>query len=189
MNRFLPNSREAGAIAILIALVISIVGGLLFAKEMVDTAKVELEAKTTELETLRRRIQLPPPPANAASQTENAFLNGANYALAANALQQYVVENVESNGGKLVTVGVEQPQSGEAPGAARRVVVQATSDLDVDGLQALLHTLETGRPLVLIDNLSVRRPATRREGEDDSKTTPRLTVELRVMGFYREGAR
>jgi hypothetical protein len=86
-----------------------------------------------------------------------------------------------------VSVGVEQPQTGEAPGAARRVTVQATSDLDVNGLQATLHGLEGGRPLVLIDNLMVRRPATRREGESDDKTLPRLTVELRIIGFYREG--
>lgn len=186
MKRFLPSSREAGAIAILIGLVIVLVGGLLFAKEMADTTQLELEAKTTEAEALRRRLQLPRA-AQATAPTENAFLTGANYALAANSLQQYLVETIESNGGKLVSVGVEQPQSGEAPGAARRVTVQATSDLDINGLQATLHGLEGGRPLVLIDNLMVRRPATRREGESDDKTLPRLTVELRIVGFYREG--
>lgn len=187
MNRFLPNSREAGAIAILVLLIVLVVGGLLFAKEMVDATKLELEASTTELDASRRRLQLPPPPASAAP-AQNAFLTGANYALAANALQNYIVENIESNGGKLVSVGVEQPQSGEAPGAARRVAVQTASELDIDGLQNLLHTLETGRPLVLIDNLIVRRPTVRREGDTDGKVAPRLTVELRVMGFFREGA-
>jgi general secretion pathway protein M len=188
MNRFVPNSREAAAMAILVVLIVLVVGGLLFAKEMVDATKLELEASTTELEASRRRLQLPPPPASAVP-TQNAFLVGANYSLAANALQNYIVENIESNGGKLVSVGVEQPQSGEAPGAARRVVVQTTSELEIDGLQSLLHTLETGRPLVLVDNLMVRRPTTRREGERDDKTAPRLTVELRVMGFFREGAK
>ena len=186
MKRFLPNSREAGAIAILIGLVIVLFGGLLFAKEMADATQIELDAKTTEAEALRRRLQLPRT-AQATAPTENAFLMGANYALAANSLQQYLVETIESNGGKLVSVGVEQPQTGEAPGAARRVTVQATSDLDVNGLQATLHGLEGGRPLVLIDNLTVRRPPSRREGESDDKTLPRLTVELRIIGFYREG--
>ncbi len=59
MKRFLPNSREAGAIAILIGLVIVLFGGLLFAKEMADATQIELDAKTTEAEALRRRLQLP----------------------------------------------------------------------------------------------------------------------------------
>lgn len=188
MKRFLTNSREAGAVAVLLGLIIVLGGGLLFANEMVSATQIELEARTTERETLLRRLKLPPPSPNA-GPTQNAFLTGANYALAANSLQQYVVENIEANSGKLVTVGVEQPQSGEAPGAARRVVVQATSELEIDGLQSFLHTLETGRPLVLIDNLTVRRPATRREGESDDKIAPRLTVEVRVVGFYREGGK
>jgi hypothetical protein len=188
MNRFLPNSREAGAVAILLAIVILIIGGLLFGKAMVDAKQIEVEARTTELDALKRRMQMPARQ-QAPGETADVFLEGANYALAANALQQHVVESIEASGGKLVTVAVETPQGAADTASSRRVMVQTTSELDNDGLQSLLYGLETGRPLVLIDSLTVRRPANRREGEDDSKSAPRLTVELRVVGFYRRAVR
>jgi hypothetical protein len=187
MNRFIPNSREAGAVAILLVLIVLVAGGFFFGMEMVAAKQIELEAKTTELDALKRRLQLPARQQNAAAEAADVFVAGASYALAANALQQHVVEAIDQSGGKLVTVGVETPTA-EAS-ASRRVVVQSTSELDNDGLQTLLYTLETGRPMVLIDSLTVRRPASRREGEDDSKAAPRLTVELRVVGFYRSTVR
>lgn len=186
MNRFVPNSREAGAVAILLALVILIFGGLFVGKEMVDARLLEVEAKTTEADALRRRLQMPAP-VQAGPVGEDVFLEGANYSLAANSLQQRLVGTIESNGGKLVSVSIEQPNTPEQA-QSRRVVVQATSELENDGLQIVLHELESGRPLLLVDSLTVRRPPTRREGEDDSKAAPKLTVELRVVGFYRRAA-
>jgi preprotein translocase subunit SecF len=187
MNRFIPNSREAGAVAILLALIVLVIGGLFFGVEMVGAKQIELEAKASELDSLKRRMAMPARQQAAAQATGDVFLSGANYALAANALQQYVVETIDQSGGKLLTVGVETPTA-EAS-ASRRVMVQSTSELDNDGLQSLLHSLEAGRPMVLIDSVTVRRPASRREGEDDSKAAPRLTVELRVVGFYRSAVR
>jgi hypothetical protein len=186
-TRFIPNSREAGAVAILLVALAVIAGGLFFGMEMVGAKQIELEAKTNELDALKRRLQLPVREVNAAANSTDVFLPGANFALAANALQQHVVEAIDQSSGKLLTVGVETPTP-EAT-ASRRVVVQSTSELDNDGLQNLLHILETGRPMVLIDSVVVRRPATRREGEDDSKIAPKLTVELRVVGYYRGAVR
>jgi hypothetical protein len=111
------------------------------------------------------------------------FLKGANYALAANSLQQHVVELVEQSGGKVVSVAVETPAA--TAQTSRRVIVQVRAELDNDGLQSLLYGLESGQPLVLVDTLNVNRPT--RQGEaDDSKRSPRLTIELRAVGFYRE---
>lgn len=182
----LPNSRAAGAAALLLGLIVVICGGLLFIKAVVDAQYVELAAKTTQLEALQRRLKMPVLPA-AAGADESVFLSGANYALAANTLQQHLVELVEQSGGKIVTVAVETPASTEQ--TSRRVIVQVRSELDNDGLQSLLYGLESGRPLVLVDSLNVHRVTTQDGGEkNDGTRSPRLTVELRAVGFYR-GAR
>jgi hypothetical protein len=182
----LPASRSAGAVGLLLGLVILIVAGLAFTKAVVDAQYAELEAKTTQLSALQRRLKMPALPATAASD-EDVFLTGPNYALAANSLQQHLVELVEQSGGKIVTVAVETPTATEQ--TSRRVIVQIRSELDNDGLQSLLYGLESGRPLVLVDSLNVHRVTTQGGSEkDDAKHSPRLTVELRAVGFYR-GAR
>jgi hypothetical protein len=181
-----PNSRAAGAAGLFLGLVILICGGLFFTKAVVDAQYAELAAKTTQLEALQRRLKMPVLPA-AAGSDESVFLTGLNYALAANSLQQHLVELVEQSGGKIVTVAVETPASTEQ--TSRRVIIQIRSELDNDGLQSLLYGLESGRPLVLIDSLNVHRVTTQGAGEkDDTTHSPRLTVELRAVGFYR-GAR
>ena len=65
-------------------------------------------------------------------------------------------------------------------------MVQTRSELDNDGLQSLLYGLESGRPLTIVDSLNVRRTAQADNVMLDAKQSPRLTVELRVVGFYRK---
>jgi general secretion pathway protein M len=180
----LPNSRAAGAAAIVIGFVAVSAIGLYLVKGMVDAQTLELDAKTTQIAALQRRLKMPALPA-AGDSAQNVFLEGANYALAANSLQQHIVELVEQSGGKIVSVAVETPAA--TAQTSRRVIVQVRADLDNDGLQSLLYELETGYPLVLVDTLNVNRSAKQGPG-DDSKRSPRLTVDLRAVGFYR-GAR
>jgi hypothetical protein len=179
----LPNSRAASAGAVLLGVVSVTAIGLYLVKGMVDAQALELEAKTTQIAALQRRLTMPALPASADSG-QNVFLNGANYALAANSLQQHIVQLVEQSGGKIVTVAVETPAANAQ--TSRRVIVQVRADLDNDGLQSLLYGLEAGHPLVLVDSLNVNRSATQGKN-DDSKRSPRLTVELRAVGFYRGG--
>lgn len=179
----LPDSRAAGASAVLLGVVILICGGLFFTKAIVDAQYVELEAKSSQIAAMQRRLKMPALPAAAASD-QNVFLEGANYALAANTLQQHIVETIEQSGGKIVTVAVETPAATEQ--TTRRVIVQVRSELDNDALQSLLYGLESGRPLVLIDSVNVHRSTASGEDEkNDAKHSPRLTVELRAIGFYR----
>jgi hypothetical protein len=179
----LPNSRAAGASAVLLGVVILICGGLFFTKAIVDAQYVELDAKTSQIAAMQRRLKMPVLPA-AAMSGENIFLAGANYALAANTLQQHIVETIEQSGGKIVTVAVETPAATEQ--TSRRVIVQVRSELDNDALQSLLYGLESGRPLVIIDSINVHRSTASADDEkNDSKHSPRLTVELRAIGFYR----
>jgi hypothetical protein len=185
-NFEIPTTRAAAASAILAGAVISIAAGLFLTRQIVDAQYLELGAKTTQIEALQRRVKLPVVAAPASSD-EAVFLEGANYALAANTLQQHTVEMIEQSGGKLVSVSVETPAATEQ--TSRRVIVQTRSELDNDGLQSLLYGLESGRPLVMIDSLNIRRAAQADNLKLDAKQSPRLTVELRVVGFYRKAAK
>jgi hypothetical protein len=178
----LPESRAAGASAMLLAFVVVIATALYLTKGVVDAQYLELEAKTSQVAAMQRRLKMPVL-STSTNTDQDVFLKGANYALAANSLQQHVVELVEQSGGKVVTVAVETPAASAQ--TSRRVIVQVRADLDNDGLQSLLYGLEAGRPLVLVDSLTVNR-STREAEKDDTKRSPRLTVELRAVGFYRE---
>lgn len=180
----LPASRAAGASAILFGALAVIAVGLYLMGSVVGAANSELEAKTTQVAALQRRAQMPALPPAALSD-QNVFLEGANYALAANSLQQHIVATIEQSGGKLLTVSVEAPVSNEQ--TSRRVIVQVRSELDNDALQNLLYSLETGSPLVLLDSLNVHRAAQGDNDKSDSKQSPKLTVDLRAVGFYRRG--
>ena len=178
----LPNSRAAGACAILLGFIVAAAIGLYLLKGMVDAQYAELDAKNTQIAALQRRLKMPAT-APAAASDANVFLAGANYTLAANSLQQRIVEMVEQSGGKIVSVSTETPQATEQ--TSRRVVVQVRCELDNDALQNVLYGLEAGRPLALIDGLNVQRMAQNESEKNDGKRSPRLTVELRVVGFYR----
>jgi len=179
----LPNSRAAGATAILLGFIAVAAIGLYIVKGMVDAQTAELDAKNTQIAAMQRRLKMPMATPAAASDA-NVFLEGANYALAANSLQQHIVQMVEQSGGKIASVSIETPAATEQ--TSRRVIVQVRSELDNDALQNVLYGLEAGRPLVLIDSLNVHRMVAQNESEkNDAKRSPRLTVELRVIGFYR----
>ena len=135
MAALLSNRRAVGALAVLATLLIVIAGGMLLVTTLIQAKWLENDAQQTELEVLRRRL------AGAAQSgpTEPApsvdpFLEGANFALASNALQQRVVKLVEESGGTLITVGVDPP-SAEDNEAGRPVVVQAVAQMTNDGLQ------------------------------------------------------
>jgi len=185
-NFEIPTTRAAAASAILAGVVATIAVGLFLTKQVVDAQYLELEAKTTQIEALQRRVKLPIVAASA-SADESVFLGGANYALAANTLQQHIVEMIEQSGGKLVSVSVETPAAIEQ--TSRRVIVQIRSELDNDGLQSLLYGIESGRPLMMVDSLNIRRTAQADNLKLDAKQSPRLTVELRVVGFFRKAGK
>jgi len=181
--------RAGGAVAVLLVLLVALASGLWFAKEATDAALLEVEAKNTSLDALKKRLQIPVRAATNLGAEPNAFLEGANYALAANGMQQRIVELIESSGGTLVTVGIDPPDDTQnSPG--RRVVVQATSELTNDGLQQVLYRLESERPFILVDSLNVRNVPNRGDSEGNTRNRAlRLAVDLRAYGYFRGAGR
>jgi general secretion pathway protein M len=176
--------RAGGALGVLLVLVVVLACGLWFTKQAADAAALEVEAKNTVIEGLKKRMLIPVRTANDKIEA-NEFLEGANYALAANGMQQRIVGLIESSGGTLVTVGVD-PADDSEKSSLKRVVVQAVAELTNDGLQQLLYELESGRPYILVDSLNVRNAPSRGESDTDaSNRSGRLAVDLRAYGYFR----
>jgi len=188
MKQIVTLGRAGSAVGVLIVIVVVLVCGLWFTKEAADAALLELEAKTTSLDALKKRLEIPPPKITEQVGEASEFLEGANYALAANGMQQRIVELIESGGGKLVSVGVDPPDDSKNV-TLRRVVVQANAELTNDGLQQVLYRLESERPFIMVETLNVRN-APKQDGEGAAHDpTVKLSVDLRAFGYFRGATR
>ncbi len=65
----------------------------------------------------------------------------------------------------------------------RRISLRADFRVDLSGLRRLLHRLEYGLPLVVIERLSIRAPGGRVLGPDR-----RLTVDMQITALQRAAA-
>ena len=157
-----PGQSRVLAVGLLAALVaaglvlVLLVAGLhgkafarLAAAERAQAAQAALLARRDSLESEVAALR------EAGSATD-VFLPDASEAQAAATLQELVKAAVVAGGAGLDSL---ETLPAEAREGARSVGVRARLTADVPGLQALLHRLESGRPLVVVEGLFVRARA------------------------------
>ncbi|MBI1733226.1 MAG: hypothetical protein HYR49_10750 [Gammaproteobacteria bacterium] len=108
-----------------------------------------------------------------------AFLGGKSPALAAAELQRHLEGVIESHRGSLKTARVMAAKKGET---LPPVSLQVQVSLDVEALRDILHAVESGRPLLLLDNVLVRA----REGGGSRRapaTAGNLDLQFTATGF------
>lgn len=110
------------------------------------------------------------------------YLEGASDALAAAALQERVRALAAEAGGELRSTQI-LPASDDA--GLRRIGLRIQLGLDAEALQSVLHELETGTPLVFVDNLVVRARQQARRRAMISEDDPTLEVALDLYGYLR----
>jgi type II secretion system (T2SS) protein M len=187
MKAFLEKHHATAAVSLVLLFVVVLASALLFTWGMIEAKHSELEARQTQLEALKRRAAQPAAIQGAQARTVEPFF-GDSFALAANDLQQRVVGLIENAGGTLVTVSVDPPITADDD-TGRRVVVQAVAELSNDSLQEVLYHLEAEAPFVFVENLAVNRVAPRGSGqEEETHTSPPLSVDLRVAGYFKRAA-
>jgi general secretion pathway protein M len=108
------------------------------------------------------------------------YLEGASDALAAAALQDRVRELVAAAGGELRSTQILP--AGDDDGL-RRIALRVQLAVDAAALQAVLHELETGRPLLFLDNLVLRARQARGRGAVEDDGTIDLALDL--YGYLR----
>ena len=115
------------------------------------------------------------------------YLQQSSSTLAATELQQLVKSAIESNGGDLVSTQI-LPVSDE--GAFSRIAIRVQMTGDTATLQKMLHTLESARPLLFVDNLQIRSQPIRQRDPDNRnqiKVEIRLTTQFELAGYVRRG--
>jgi len=184
MKAFLEKYHATAAVSLVLLFIIALVTTILFTWSIIEAREAEIQARETQLEALKRRATQPPRVSSPQARTAEPFFADG-FALAANELQQRVVGLIENAGGTLITVGIDPPVTADDE-SGRRVVVQAVAELSNNSLQDLLYHLESEAPFVFVENLLVNRLAPRGSGDaEETRVSPRLSVDLRAAGYFK----
>ncbi|HEX3500514.1 MAG TPA: type II secretion system protein GspM [Stellaceae bacterium] len=128
-----------------------------------------LEQRQAELAVLKQR-----------QATAEGFLPGASEALAAAAVQNRIKTLAEASKGELKSTQILPPQD---EGKFRRIAVRAQMTLKLPAAQRVLYGLESGAPLLFLDNLNIRAHGERRR--EDTPDDPILELRFDVYGYTR----
>lgn len=179
--------RRAAALVLLAMGVLSV--HFLLAVPIIEKWRHSAEAVDTARDTLGRvrAIAAGAEALDAALQARRELLaHGADYlqapsdTLAAAQIQERLKAAVETAGASLSSVNM-QPSMEDGP--FRRIALRAQIEARLAALQMILHELESARPMMLVETLSIRTPHSRAEDGGD----PVLTIRLDVAAFSRIG--
>jgi general secretion pathway protein M len=109
-----------------------------------------------------------------------ALLDAPTAGLASAQLQTYIARVVSEQRAVLASSGVE---SAARDDAADTIRVQATLELNLKSLQAMLYQLESGLPYVFVETLALQ-PSNAGQFADD----PHLRVTIGVRALWRRGS-
>ena len=124
---------------------------------------------------------------------QTSLMDEASPTLAAAGLQARLKQIVERSGGRLASTQVLSPENEEG---LERVAISVRLSLTGPALQRVLHDLESGLPVLLVDEVVIaargsrrpRRSRRRREGQTEVPAPvaeTRLDVRFRLSGFRR----
>jgi general secretion pathway protein M len=182
-----PLVNRLAAVAILLAVVVAVAYGIALPlldsyQESADTmsrlraaltryerAGTGLEQRQAELDALKQR-----------RSTADGFLPGANEALAAAEVQNRIKTLAEVSKGELKSTQILPPQD---EGKFRRIAVRAQLTLKLPAAQRILHGLESGTPLLFLDNVNLRAHGERRR--EDTPDDPIIDIRFDVYGYTR----
>lgn len=154
-----PEQSRKLALGILLGAVVAVVAAVAIpvwvAHRHYDTALAEMSDKLDRY----RRIATTRPEvvrgleAVRAKEARKFFLRPGGSALSAAEVQESVRSIIEANGARLITMQVP-PAKDE--GRYRQINVNVQLTANIQALRRILHRLETGTPLLFVDNLMIR---------------------------------
>ena len=138
-----------------------------------------LEAERPRLRSTLQRLK------RSAGQTRY-YVSADTSALGAAELQKLVKQIIESHGGELTSTQALPVQD---DGNTVRIAIRVRMKLKMDYLADVLHRLESGRPLLFVENLSIRsqkRRAPRRQSKQSPRVNYVLDIRYDLVGYMRE---
>ena len=175
------DREQAISVAVLVLLLlasVSVVGMLFQARSDAVQESSERREMLSRLEAkLRANASRP-----TAAAPPTAFLDASTPGLASAQLQSYLAQLAGDQRASLVSSGGEPAKRDDPPDTIR---LQATLDMNLQSLRAVLYQLESGTPYVFVDALAVQPiGATAGRAVED----PLLRTTLSLRAFWRRGA-
>jgi general secretion pathway protein M len=169
---------SVAALALLLLVCIGTLGLLLQGR---FDAERELAERRDLLSRLETRVQAEGVRPIAAAPPA-AFLDAATQGLASAQLQAYLAQLAERHRAVLMSSGGDVTKREDAPDTIR---LQATLEMSIEALRAILYQLESGTPYVFVEVLAVQ-PVSTAAGRTAENPLLRATVSLRAL--WRKGA-
>jgi general secretion pathway protein M len=107
------------------------------------------------------------------------YLKNAGPALAAGEIQELEKSLIETNGGRLASMQIQQPKD---EGAFRRVAVNVQVLGSIGAIQRILLALERSEPFLFVDNLNVRSLSAD-AARDAATPEAGLVVQFDLIGY------
>jgi general secretion pathway protein M len=164
----LAAAAYGGLVFVLLLMVVSSVGDILFQRAAVAST-------ATMLEQLEGRKPAKPGGRSADAPSGSAFLEGATVTVAGADLLQRVAGAVTKLGGNVLSSQLDLQNSQSKAGFVSMV---ASCEIDQPALQPLLYDLEAGMPFLFVDQFAVQAPA-------NSSGEGKLRILLTVSGQWR----
>jgi len=142
-------------------------------------AAQELALRQEMLSRLQAQAQRPADtraPLVAGKAPAAAFLDAPTSGLAVAQLQAYIARVAKEHQAALMSSGAELARRDDASDVIR---IQATLELDLSSLQAMLHGLEAGTPYIFVETLAVQMATEGQHRAEDP--TLRATLGLRAL--------
>ena len=169
------------SIAAFVSLLLACACALELSFQARSDAVEEFTERREAISRLEARSGTKTPGSAAVAAPPAAFLDAPTQGLASAQLQAYLAQVAGAQQAGLISSGLEHAKREDAPDT---ILLQATLDVSLKALQAMLHQLETGTPYVLVDALTVQ-PAGAMAGRPAEDPLLRATLGLRA--FWRRG--
>jgi general secretion pathway protein M len=111
------------------------------------------------------------------------MLQGETAGIAGAALQRLVNDHVSAAGGKATSFQLLPPRES---GGTTRLALGLAMRIDIEALRDVLHAIETGEPLLFVDDIAIRAPQNAAKSEEGDALGP-LEVTMQVSGFVLRG--
>jgi general secretion pathway protein M len=173
------DREQAISLAALVLLLLVCAGAMELSIRARSDALEEFTERNEALSHLEARSRTKTSGSTAGAAPAAAFLDATTQGLASAQLQAYVTQVAGAQHAGLISSGQESAKSDDPPDTIR---LQATLDVSLTALQAMLYQLESGTPYIIVEALTVQPAGA---NADQPAEDPLLRATLGLRAFWR----
>ena len=152
-----------------------------YAMQSRSEAAQQLDDRRETVARLEARARADRPSRTITTAPASAFLDASTQGLAGAQLQAYLTQTAGAQQAAIISSGLEPTKREDTPDTIR---LQATFEVGLGALQAILYRLESSTPYVFVEALAIQ-PAGAAGGRPPED--PLLRATLSVRAFWRRG--